>query len=245
MSNLIRSARSGDDWTENDLEAYNIQIQLQDAATFFGDRNMPPPTVDQEILTTQEAEDMLSDRNAELIHLLNLAMKPASIGESAADDFAVELLKQLGYVKRHRVARTRKDFSYLIYVCLLDRLQNDILLVIQEDKRFQPDDPRDPRPQLIAKAIAAFDYNNRLRVMCSIATHLLVGTMPTFYKIPVTANLMRDVRHGTYPSEPTIVFAHVPDLPRPHRRYSDGMKPLDNRQAILRCYEAFKCIVGI
>jgi hypothetical protein len=74
---------------------------------------------------------------------------------------------------------------------------------------------------------------------------VLVGTTPMFYKVHVTANLVRNVHYGTYPSEPTIVLAHVPDIPRPRRRYSDGMKPLDSRQAMLRCYEAFKAIVGI
>lgn len=74
---------------------------------------------------------------------------------------------------------------------------------------------------------------------------VLVGTTPTLYKIPVTADLVRSVRHGTYPAEPTVVTMHVPAVPRPARRYSEGMKPLDNRRAILSCYEAFKRIVGI
>jgi hypothetical protein len=74
---------------------------------------------------------------------------------------------------------------------------------------------------------------------------ILNGTMPTFYKIPVTPNLKHHVYHGTYPSEPTIVSVHVPDLPSPHHHHSEGMKPLDNRLAILRYYEAFKHIIGI
>ncbi len=74
---------------------------------------------------------------------------------------------------------------------------------------------------------------------------ILYGTMPIFYKIPITTNLVHNVWHGTYPSEPTIVSIHVPDLPSPKHRYSKGMKPLDNRQAVLCCYEAFKGIIGI
>jgi hypothetical protein len=68
--------------------------------------------------------------------------------------------------------------------------------------------------------------------------------MPTFYKIPVTSNLVQHVRHGIYPSEPTVVSVQVPDLPGPSNRRM-GMKPLDNRQALLRYYEAFKRIVDI
>ncbi|TFK78742.1 hypothetical protein K466DRAFT_506815 [Polyporus arcularius HHB13444] len=48
MANRIRSAKSGSDWTENDLAAYNIQIQYQDAPTFFGVDHLPPPAVDQD-----------------------------------------------------------------------------------------------------------------------------------------------------------------------------------------------------
>jgi hypothetical protein len=74
---------------------------------------------------------------------------------------------------------------------------------------------------------------------------VLVGTMPTFFKIPVTSNLVRHVQNGTYPPEPTVVSIHVPDFPRPRNRYKEGMRPLDNRQALLGSYEAFKRIVGI
>jgi hypothetical protein len=170
MANLIRFAKSGHDWTENDLEAYNIQLQFEDAVTFFGDSILPLPEIDEEILTTLEADDMLYDSNAELINLLDLAM--GFYEEPAVNDFTVELFKRLGYVKRNRVARTQKDISFfnsgewmytMADICLLDLSQDDILLVVQEDKRCLREELRDPRPQLIAKAIAAFDRNNHLQ----------------------------------------------------------------------------------
>ena len=111
MANLVRSAKSGNDWTENDLEAYNIQLQFKDAATFFGDSILPLPEIDEEILTTLEANDMLHDSNAELINLLDLAMGFSE--EPAVNDFAVELLRRLGYVKRNTVARTQKGYVIL------------------------------------------------------------------------------------------------------------------------------------
>ena len=49
MADLIRSAKSGNDWTENDLEAYNIQLQFEDAATFFGDSILPLPEIDEDV----------------------------------------------------------------------------------------------------------------------------------------------------------------------------------------------------
>ena len=84
------------------MEAYNIRIQLKDQATFFGDPNLPLPVIDEEILTTLEAEDVLSDHNAELIYLLELAMQPQPAEKSAVDDFTVELLRKLSYMKHSR-----------------------------------------------------------------------------------------------------------------------------------------------
>jgi hypothetical protein len=71
----------------------------------------------------------------------------------------------------------------------------------------------------------------------------MVGTSPSFFKIPVTRNLVRCVGKGEYNCIPTIVTGHVPDIPRPNRRFIEGMRPLDNRRAILQCYEAFKKFV--
>jgi hypothetical protein len=71
----------------------------------------------------------------------------------------------------------------------------------------------------------------------------MVETSPSFFKIPVTRELTRYVEGGTFPPTPTVVIGHVPDIPRPDRRFSEGMKLLDNRRAILQCYEAFKKFV--
>jgi hypothetical protein len=111
---------------------------------------------------------MQQDRHAELITLLDLAMIPEK-GETAVDDFAVELFKVLGYVRRERVARTRADLSLFICgeirhaktdVCIVDRSQNDILLLVQEDKRLEHWVPINARAQLVAEAVAAFNENN-------------------------------------------------------------------------------------
>jgi hypothetical protein len=66
---------------------------------------LPVPSIDQELLGIADANAMEEDRHAELVNLLGLAMIPQE-GETAVDDFAVELFKALGYVRRNRVART-------------------------------------------------------------------------------------------------------------------------------------------
>ncbi|KAJ3556894.1 hypothetical protein NP233_g11875 [Leucocoprinus birnbaumii] len=236
MANLIRTPKPGIEWTENDLEAYNIHLRLDDADTFSFKQPIPiQPNVDNELLIVQEADGMTSDCNATLVHLIDLAMRP-SLSTSAVVDFAVELLKRLGFVKRHRVARTRVEIPILVCgkwhtaktdVCLVDRLTNEILLIVLEDRRNDPREPSDPLPQLVAAAIAAFDHNkgqrsieqeDELAMPPAIPGIILSGTTPTFYRIRVTQDLVHHVRHGTFPHDPTNVHFLVPDLPRPTRR---------------------------
>ncbi|KIM70501.1 hypothetical protein SCLCIDRAFT_1206637 [Scleroderma citrinum Foug A] len=201
---------------------------------------------------------MVNDANYKLLRYMNLAMDPVATEESAVVDFAVHLLTLLGYVPRTRMARTRADILLTICeqechattdVCIMDL--DDILLVIQEDKRHK--DPKDPEPQLIAEAIAAFQTNNSRRTHIlgqDLIAHkvmpgiTLKGTSPIFYKIPVTTQLVQSVVLGVYPAAPTVVHAHLPAVARPGRRLSEGMKPLDNRASILACYEAFKRFVN-
>ena len=129
---------------------------------------LPHPAVDQELLNVADANNMQQDRLAELINLLDLAMIP-EMGETAVDDFTVELFKVTGYVHRDRVARTRADLPLFICgeqrhaktdVCIVDRAQNDILLLVQEDKRLEP---ISARAQLVAEAVAGFNENNANR----------------------------------------------------------------------------------
>jgi hypothetical protein len=258
MAHLLRTAKSGTDWSQFELHAYNIVVQFQDAATFFGLDPLPQPTVAAELLNNVVADDMVNDANYKLLRYMDLAMDPVPDEESAVVDFVVHLLTLLDYVPRTRMARTRADIPLTICgqeyhtktnVCIVD--SDDILLLVQEDKRHK--ERKDPEPQLIAGAIAAFQTNNyrRTRILSQdpIAHEVmpgmtLSGTSPIFYKIPVTTQLAQSVALGVYPAEPTIVHAHLPSVARPARRLSEGMKPLDNRASILACYEAFKRFIN-
>lgn len=189
---------------------------------------------------------------------MELAMNPVPESESAVHDFAVHLLTLLGYVPRTMMARTHGDNPFTVcgrecfaptdvHIIGSDDI---ILLLIQEDKQHLR--PSNPEPQLIAKAIAAFQANNSRRrrvfdqdplaheVMPGIT---LTGSSPIFYKIPVTTQLAQSIVAGTYPSIPTVVHAHLPVLARPVRRLTEGMRPLDNRANILACFDAFKRFV--
>ncbi|KAF8905180.1 hypothetical protein CPB84DRAFT_1676753 [Gymnopilus junonius] len=258
MAQLIRSAKSGSDWTSNELAAYNITVVYQDAATFFEMPNLPQPSINSNVLTTLDYRNAPDDDTYRLLRNLDLATIQVPSEESAVDDFVVVLLRALGYEPRGRTSRTRKDLTLLVCgenrlvktdVCLIDG--DEIILLVQEDKRYMA--PEDPQAQLIAEAIAAFTANNRTREQILgipplqskvIAGITMTGTSPVFYKIKISAELVTAVGGGAYPNTQTIVYAHLPVVPRPQRRLSEGMKPLDSRQIILSCYEAFKRFVN-
>lgn len=254
MANLIRSAKSGNYWTTNELEAYNISIVEQDQRTFFGG-SLPPYAGPAGFIEHEDRVQGLDAASLALIKRLDLAMELIEGEESAVDDFAAEIFRALGYETEQTVVRTRKNIRLLmcgedVYaktdVCLIDADSN-ILLLVQEDKTHMS--ASHPEPQLVAEAIAAFQRNNSIRVnklfLEPLQTHVfpgitMVGTFPRFYKVNVTADLDQNIRYGTYPSTETIIYRHTPRVPR---RQSEGMRPLMNRKLVLRCYEAFKRFV--
>ncbi|KIM92408.1 hypothetical protein PILCRDRAFT_810464 [Piloderma croceum F 1598] len=245
MANLIRSSKSGHDWTINDLMAYNISIVQQNTATFFGQATLPLPAQHPDLLNRLMADEMVDDDSYQVVRYMDLAMDPVPGEESAVGDFAMQLLRMMGYASRtlRRDLRSRKDISLFICrewwhaktdVCVMDR--SSYLLLVQEDKRHL--ETVDPEPQLIAEAIAApLD----IKIMAGIT---MTGTAPTFFKIPVTLELIKAVQRGEYPATPTVVAMHRPNVPRPVRRLSEGMHPLDNRCCILSCFEAFRQFVN-
>ncbi|KAI6103498.1 hypothetical protein F5141DRAFT_210462 [Pisolithus sp. B1] len=260
MAQMMRTAKSGNDWTVNELNVYNITVVYQDTAAFFGTPHFPVPTINPNVITTLECDDAPDDETYRIIRTLHLATSIRPAEESAVDDFAMILLRALGYEPRGRTLRTRKDLPLVICgknrqaktdVTLID--EDEIILLVQEDKRHLSETEGDPEPQLIAEAIAAFALNNRRRVLTLdlpalpskvLAGITMMGTSPIFYKIEVTGELVKAVASGTYPATQTIVHAHVPAVPRPRRHWIEGMKPLDCRRVILSCYEAFKRFVN-
>jgi hypothetical protein len=254
VANIVRLAKPASDWGFGELDAYNIVIQEQEQQQFFNGP-LPPYSGPNGFAEHEATVNDLDDASLALIKRLDLATRLVEGEESAVDDFAAEVLRAMGYETRDTIVRTRKNIRLhmcgeVVFaktdVCLLG-VGSDILLLVQEDKTHIY--PSEPEPQLIAEAIAAFQTNNRRRendlflpplaeqVFPGIA---MIGTFPRFYKIRVTNALERCIRYGEYPAEQTIVYRHTPRVPR---RRSEGMKPLDNRRLILRCYEAFKQFV--
>jgi hypothetical protein len=108
-----------------------------------------------------------------------------------------------------------------------------------------------PEPKLIAEAIAALYGKNKALDTAGLpklqsktfAGITMVRTAPTFYKIPVTNELLISLATSQYPPNVTTVERLIPPVPFPERLENDGMKPLSNRCIILQCFEAFRQFV--
>ncbi|KAI0269476.1 hypothetical protein BGY98DRAFT_1014873 [Russula aff. rugulosa BPL654] len=257
MAQLLRIAKSGSDWTANELAAYNITVVPQSKEKFFGTIDLPDPTVPSlaGFMTTETRQDAADKSTRRLLHYLDLAINPKIGQEAAVDNFAAELLRALDYDDEKRIVFIRRAIPFLVCgvnsvaqtdVCIMD--DNEIQLLLQDDKRLTS--MNDPEPQVIAEAIAAFALNNRkrerdlhlpLRNSIMFPCITLVETSPIFYKITVTAALSQAVQTGTFPEIETHVLRYIPALPRGN---SEGMRPLPNRLEILRCLEAFKNFLG-
>ena len=257
MANIFRTAKSGNNWTTAELDAYNITIVPQSKAEFFGTNDFPDPTEPSMLgFTTNESRETATDKKTkQLIHYLDLAMDPKISLQAAVDNFAAELLRGLEYDDNDRIVFIRYAIPFLICgetsvaqtdVCVMNN--DEILLLLQEDKRLIS--MKDPEPPVIAEAIAAFAMNNMTRERrlnlqprdsITFPALTMVGTTPAFYKVTVTSALSKAVQTGTYPEIETRVLRYIPALPR---RNSEGMGPLPNRLEILRCLEAFKRFLG-
>ena len=114
MVNLMRTSKSGNDWTPNDLLVYNIRIEHQDFRAFFGVTDLPQPCVESEVLTASDADATHHDDPYALLRTMELAMNPIPDEESAVGDFTVQLLRAVKYTGRAegRVSRTRKSLSF-------------------------------------------------------------------------------------------------------------------------------------
>ncbi|KAI6131821.1 hypothetical protein EV401DRAFT_2193535 [Pisolithus croceorrhizus] len=260
MAQMLRTAKSGNDRTINELNAYNIKVIYEDTATFFGTPHLPAPTINPNVMTTLECDDAPDDDTYRIIRMLDLARSTRPAQESVVDDFTVILLRALGYEPRGRILRARRDLPLVICgenrqaradVALID--EDEIILLVQENKQHFSETEGDPQPQLIAEAIATFALNNRRRVLSLglptlsskiLASITMMGTCPIFYKIEVTGELVKAVAGGIYPTTQTIVHAHIPAVPRHRLHWIEGMKPLDSRRVILSCFEAFKRFVN-
>jgi hypothetical protein len=62
-----------------------------------------------------------------------------------------------------------------------------------------------------SESIRNFLRDNSFQVMPGI---VMAGTLPVFYKVPITQTLSIHIRHGTYAEETHVTYCYPP-VPRP------------------------------
>jgi len=162
------------------------------------------------------------------------------------------------YDEPERVIHQRKEVAFVRCgmtvaakpdICVMS--ESDYLLLVQEGKRGT--NRTDPEPQLIAEAIAAFYQNNLRRKLAGLPMVTsqtfpgitMVGVVPVFYRIPITAELVQCVQAGRNSPEPTIVQRCVPPVPDRTAYPEEGLVPLANRRIVMQCFEEFKAFIGV
>ena len=122
-----------------------------------------------------------------------------------------------------------------------------ILLVLQVDKMIF--NPSDPEAQVIAEAIAAYQYNNQkwqcidlhtLNTM-TVPCITMIRTCPTFYLVPITKELSDAVITGQWPDVETEVLKCV-TVAGHSCRLSEGMEMPEYRRVAFQCIMAFKAL---
>ncbi|KIJ25346.1 hypothetical protein M422DRAFT_255886 [Sphaerobolus stellatus SS14] len=257
MSNLVRSAKSTNNWTGYDLTAYHITVRLVQPAEFFC--SGPNPSldhIDSKILTSIDVDDpSMSDTASRYLAYLEMATHASPNQDSIMDDFARETLSLLGFDERNeRILTTRYNIPYNTFreskenaqadVCLLYRPAL-VLLVLVVDKVLTK---TDPEAHVIADAIAAFQFNNRQREdmgrpkleSMTIPCITMSRTRPTFYLVPVTNALSEAVITRQYPSVETTVLKCLTITGQYRDRH--GMAGLEYRKLALGRFLAFKML---
>ncbi|KAJ7657798.1 hypothetical protein DFH06DRAFT_1408866 [Mycena polygramma] len=252
MANLIRSVKSMRDWSFNEQLAYHIRVEAVPPEVFFAsDPNPSLDHLDQALLAASPGADNPESSDSTVRYLGYLRLATKATQQCFIHDFARETLHLLGFSQRNCILATRYSVPLAICgetngtaqtdVCLLHR-PSLILLVLLSNVT-------DPQSQVIATAIAVFQFNNRKRVDLGreplesmvIPCITMSGTRPTYYLVPVTLQLSTAVATGQYPPAETVVSMCVTVAGKPPRA-NDGMEGAEYRKVALQRFLAFKTL---
>ncbi|KAH9975094.1 hypothetical protein BGW80DRAFT_1300213 [Lactifluus volemus] len=265
MANSIRSETSARNWSASDLLAHNITVQCQSAPDFFGSEPGSIDHIDPDLLLPTDLSFSsttanLSDDAYRFLAHLYLASHEHPCQKSTIVDLSRSILDATGFCERDIVSKRDHDIPHTFCgyrttradVCLFHFTSHSILLVVQVecDETTTNSESADPVPQVIAEAIATFQYNNRKRAASglpildtmTVPCISMVGTKPTFYLVPVTSQLSTCVISGLHPSHPTVVQC----CPLPSQlSVFKGMEVLDYRRTALQYFDAFRDLARV
>ncbi|KAJ8457411.1 hypothetical protein ONZ45_g18322 [Pleurotus djamor] len=251
MSDLIIFPKSDSDWTRNELAYFNVKIRDVEAPAFFNKSTLPPPSVPPGILRNAIATSDMTEEEQDFFNYLEAAMVEE---KSAVGDLAAYLLRLFRYDRPNRIIRTRKEMTFImggkkvsVRADVTVQEKGFHVLLVQEDQQNRPTD--DATARLMAGCIAAFENNRHLRAFEPRRPPLesqiipgitMVGSTPAFFRTTITTELREAIASMRRPAEETVILRFIPPVADPASYYVQGMNRVDNRFAIMQCFEAFK-----
>jgi len=253
MANVVRSAKLASHWKERELTAYNITIASVAPDEFFPSPDPSLDHIDTAILNSPPSSHAdISDTALGYFGYLGMATRAEKVQESLVDNFVFKTLRLLGFDedqvslfmyhtipfnicgKATRVAKMNVCVFHYPNLVLLVAISGGTANAVNVEA------------QIVAMAIAAFQYNNAQRIECrldplavmTIPCIRMSGTRPTFYLVPVTTELNEAVIAGRYPEHTTVVLrcaTVVADTPT-----FVGMEDTEYRRFALKRFLAFK-----
>lgn len=258
MANIIRSAKSSNDWDDNELIAYNITITTVPSQQFFPQGTVVPlaaagldpalATADPDLPSNAD----VSNSTYGFLRYLHLATtQDETIRVPMIDAFAHRILNTVAFDKGRRCVLQAHSILLLISddnrqvaqmsLCLID--DSDMLLLLQMNKTQT--NRSNVEARMVIGAIATYQLNNNKRRemglhpldAMTIPCITMVGTRPTFYLVPVTKMLSDAVISCQYPSDRTEVLKC--EVASDH---DGGMEAPEYRGVALQYYVAFKSL---
>ena len=242
-----------DDWTNEELTAYKINIQEKTEAEFF---DVPVEDAISPNISDAKVSNFLDHLHQAIQNVSTQPMEAQSITYNLIGN----LLFSLGYTTPDVVVRTRETlWLRMCYeqvairadVTLVD--SNSKLLLVVLASTLPRDVPSYPEAQIVAAALAAFQLNNNQRQRGQLVDQLdmehypaiiMVGALPVFYKVKITVDLNLGVQLGKTPNFETIVERYTPVCLR-EKASIGGLDMLseEDKEKILQCYKAFRRFV--
>ena len=267
MTDLIRSAKPANHWSDYELTAYNITVSSRSPDEFFSTPDPSLDHIDPAIVNSPSAivnspaiiNPPPGDANPALSNdafrfLRCLDNSTGTYPKLFDDCFPEEMLGLLRFTSRLIFAfpryatplnicgRTRK--SAQANTCLVHH-QAFVLLVLVEDNALTLRTKVQAR--VVAEAIATFQLNNKKREergldpldIMNVPCIIMNRTRPTFFVVPVTTELSDAVIAGQYPAVPTEVLRCATEAAHIQGTVI-GMEDIEYRKLVLRRFLAFK-----
>ena len=248
MASLPRTAKPGDEWTQNELDAYRIEVEQRDAGSFFGTEALPEPDSRPDFLTVRSRSGSpdLDKALDTLLWRMEEVIRPTEEGGSVVD--LVDDLLEMMHFTGHKLYLARWEALTFLIGGVVQTAHMDVAILndegvymfVQEDKVVADEARVTAEARLVAAAIAAYQRDTAQtgsRREMGFPGIVMAGTCPIFYKIPVTNDLNMAVRIASYPKAATVVEKFEPPVSRPGRK---ALLELDDRRVIARCFEALK-----